>query len=244
MKLSPLQERYGSLPAGGDLSPEVLRDTSPAAARRACAWCRSPIRDGARRDSVFCRRRCRQAAFRIRRRHQVETANGQPKKVCYCDPPYPGLAWMYQDQPDYAGEVDHAKLVASLEYSYDGFALSTSAKALGQVLPLLTRPYRVCAWVKPIGVSSRSWGLHNAWEPLIVVPARELRPGKRDWLSAQPARRGGSDLIGRKPEAFCTWMFELLGLLPGDQLDDLYPGSGIVGRAWAELCRARGRQQA
>lgn len=90
---------------------------------------------------------------------------------------------------------------------------------------------------KPIGASGDTFGIHNAWEPLIVVPGRALRPGKRDWLSAQPARKGGSDLIGRKPEAFCVWMFELLGMLPGDQLDDLFPGSGIVTRAWAEICR-------
>lgn len=158
-------------------------------------------------------------------------------KFAYADPPYPGLAWMYKGQSSYAGEVDHAKLVASLEASNDGFALSTSARALATVLPLFKREFRVCAWVKPIGVSGKTFGLHSAWEPLIVVPGRQLRPGKRDWLAAQPARRGGSTLIGRKPEAFCVWMFELLGMLPGDSLEDLYPGSGIVGRAWAEVCR-------
>lgn len=155
--------------------------------------------------------------------------------MAYADPPYPGCAWMYRDQPEYAGEVDHVALVASLEASYDGFALSTSARALGDVLPLFTRPYRVCAWLKPIGVSGRTAGIHNTWEPLIVVPGRERRPGKRDWLAAQPARRGGSDLIGRKPEAFAVWLFGLLGLQPGDTFDDLFPGSGLMGRAWATI---------
>lgn len=42
----------------------------------------------------------------------------------------------------------------------------------------------------------------------------------------------GSDLIGRKPLAFCVWLFELLGAQPGDELVDLYPGSGQVGHAW------------
>lgn len=144
---------------------------------------------------------------------------------------------MYKGHPDYAGEVDHKKLIASLLQSYDGWALSTGAYALREVLPLCPPEVRVCAWVKPIGVSGQTYGIHNAWEPLIVMPGRQLRPGKRDWLSAQPARKGGSTLIGRKPEAFCVWMFELLGMLPGDTLDDLFPGSGIVGAAWKEVCR-------
>ncbi|HET7031118.1 MAG TPA: hypothetical protein VFI34_11450, partial [Candidatus Limnocylindrales bacterium] len=41
-------------------------------------------------------------------------------------------------------------------------------------------------------------------------------------------------VIGMKPPAFCTWMFALLGARPGDELDDLYPGSGIVGRTWRD----------
>lgn len=161
-------------------------------------------------------------------------------RMAYADPPYPGCAWMYADQDSFAGEVDHVALVASLEASYDGFALSTSARALATILPLFKRPFRVCAWVKPIGAWPSTFGIHNTWEPLIVVPGRELRPGKRDWLSAQPARGGGSNLIGRKPEAFAAWLFGLLGLSPGDEFDDLFPGSGIIGRAWAEVCRAAG----
>jgi hypothetical protein len=95
---------------------------------------------------------------------------------------------------------------------------------------------RVCAWTKPIGVSSNTRGLHNTWEPLIVRPGRRLRPGKRDWLCAMPAR-GGGDLPGRKPLAFCAFLFDALGMRVGDSIDDLFPGTGIVTRAWAELSR-------
>jgi hypothetical protein len=83
-------------------------------------------------------------------------------------------------------------------------------------------------------VSSRTYGLHNTWEPVIVCQGRRLRPGVRDWLSAQPARRGGT-LPGRKPLAFCAWLFRILGMRPGDELIDLYPGTGIVSRSWREL---------
>jgi hypothetical protein len=157
-------------------------------------------------------------------------------RLAYADPPYPGLARAkYAREPSYAGEVNHAELVARLGRDYpDGWALSTGAYALRDVLPLCPPGARVCAWVKPNGVSRKSWGLHNAWEPLIVVGGRQEPPGVRDWLRAKPAIGGGS-LVGRKPLAFCAWLFDCLGMQPGDALADLYPGTGIVGRAWALL---------
>lgn len=156
-------------------------------------------------------------------------------RFAYADPPYPGLAAKYyKGEASFAGEVDHAALIASLKYSYDGWALSTSAKALRDVLPLCPPGARVCSWVKPIGASTRTFGLHNCWEPLIVVGGRRRRGGQRDWLSAQPARGGGS-LPGRKPIAFAAWLFACLGMQPGDTLADLFPGTGVIGRAWELL---------
>lgn len=228
-----------SVKASDDASSLCRNDVSSTDRGRVCTWCRRRLDDASRKDAIFCSRKCRQAAFRIRRRRMIDEANDRPKRFAYADPPYPGLAWMYKVEPSYAGEVDHAELIASLVDRYDGWALSTSARALATVLPLCPADARVCAWVKPIGASAATRGIHNTWEPLIVVAGRELRPGKRDWIAAQPARRGGSDLIGRKPEAFCTWMFDLLGMLAGDEFDDLFPGSGIVGRAWGEICRQR-----
>jgi hypothetical protein len=147
----------------------------------------------------------------------------------------PGLARKYyQHEPNYTGEVDHATLIASLEASYDGWALSTSASALRTLLPLCPETVRVCAWVKPKGASSKTYGLHNSWEVLLVKPARSERPGARDWLLAHAAR-GGGRLPGRKPIAFVAWLFKCLGARPGDELGDLFPGTGIVGRAWLEL---------
>lgn len=157
-------------------------------------------------------------------------------RFAYADPPYPGLSSKYyRDEPTFAGEVDHAALIASLEYSgYDGWALSTGAYALREVLPLCPPRARVCAWVKPIGVSSKTNGLHNTWEAVIVVGGRQRPPGRRDWLRAMPAR-GGGDLPGRKPLAFCAWLFDCLGMQPGDEFVDLFPGTGIVTRCWREL---------
>ncbi len=160
-------------------------------------------------------------------------------RFAYADPPYPGLAAKYYASEDsYGGEVDHAELIASLRSSgYDGWGLSTSSKALRDLLPLCPADAEVCVWAKPeCGAGSR----RNYWEALIVVRGRASPRGTSDVLRAQPARGGGT-LMGRKPIAFCAWLFDLLGMRPGDTLVDLYPGTGIVGRAWAEVCRASAR---
>lgn len=189
----------------------------------------------------FCSRKCRQSAFRLRRRSsRSDGPFASPGAFRYADPPYPGTSSKYyRDEPTFGGEVDFPALIASLAAAHDsgaclGWALSTSARSLRDLLPLCQPEARVCAWVKPIGVSSRTYGLHNTWEPLIVVVGRHRRPGKRDWLRAMPARGEGT-LAGRKPIAFCAWLFDLLGMLPGDTLIDMFPGTGIVARAWAEL---------
>lgn len=202
---------------------------------RGCAWCGAEL--GGRRDSRYCGRRCRQTAFRLRRRSAQDADTGpalKPLRIAYADPPYPGLAARYyRREPTYGGEVDHEALLREL-VTFDGWALSTSEKALKRLLPLCPEGARVAPWVKPHAPSPRTYGPHNCWEPVIYVPARNLRPGKRDWLSAMPARGGGT-LPGRKPIAFCAFLFGLLGMLPGDELVDMFPGTGIVGRSWREL---------
>ena len=222
----------------GDVSPGARDDASVAigAERRStCRWCSAPITDP---RATYCSTRCRQTVFRLRRRAALDDASSAPGglRFAYADPPYPGLARKYYGrEATFGGEVDHRALIASLEASgYAGWALSTSSRALRDVLPLCPPGARVCAWVKPIGVPSTTRGPHSAWEPVIVVRGRGRRHGVRDWLSAQPAR-GGGELMGRKPLAFCAWLFELLGMVPGDELVDVFPGTGIVGRAWAEL---------
>jgi hypothetical protein len=225
-------DRRDALPSRGSAGDALPLEPSPQASGDACRWCLGELPAGVRCDSRFCSKRCRQTAWRARRGGRIAAAEARPMRVAYADPPYPGFAHrMYK-----RAEVDHAALIAQLE-QYDGWALSTSAAALRTVLPLCPAGVRVCAWVKPISANPATWGIHNTWEPLVVLPARRLRPGKRDWLAAQPARRGGT-LAGRKPLAFCRWLFALLGMRAGDELADLFPGTGVVGRAWRELSAA------
>lgn len=162
-------------------------------------------------------------------------------RIAYADPPYPGQsAKHYADHPDFAGEVDHGLLLQSLEYDYDGFCLHTSSVALMDVLALadriLARPQdlRVMAWVKPFAAFKRNVPVAYAWEPVIVKAARKpvVKPGMvyRDFCSEPITMQRG--LTGAKPERVCHWLFEVMGCDADDTLDDLYPGSGAVSRAW------------
>ena len=54
------------------------------------------------------------------------------------------------------------------------------------------------------------------------------------WVLAAAGAIGflGNEITGQKPVAFCHWIFDLLGLTADDELVDIFPGSGAVGRAW------------
>lgn len=157
----------------------------------------------------------------------------------YADPPYPGKAGYYVERQ----EVDHASLLEQLTAGYpDGWALSTSAPALRDVLPLCPPGVRVCAWVRGARATP-SYRPLSAWEPLIVAGGRPRRVADgqgrpvvqdlRDVLDYRGRYRAfPGALVGMKPPQFAVWMFEQLNASPGDRLDDLYPGSGAVSEAW------------
>jgi hypothetical protein len=69
-----------------------------------------------------------------------------------------------------------------------------------------------------------------------TAPVASTRlPRRIDTLEwASRPRLGDPDrVVGAKPARFARWMFDLLGALPHDTLDDLYPGSRGISRAWA-----------
>jgi hypothetical protein len=223
-----------------DASSGASGDTSRAAGgtRRVCAWCAGPIPASARRDAVCCSVRCRQARHRFGRTvgRGEAVALGRPRRLAYADPPYPGKSRLYRDHPDYAGEVDHAALIARLS-GYDGWALSTSAAALPAVLALCPPGTRVAAWHR--GERGRSrWPL-SGWEPVLYHGGRPLDPSRGSPRRIDSLVHGVTPMTtlpgrvtGTKPAAFCRWVFDLLGAQPGDTFEDLFPGSGAVTRAW------------
>lgn len=198
-----------------------------------CAWCGGPRPYPL---SSYCSTKCRQAAWRVRRLARIEGADGKPRRLAYGDPPYMGLARRYYGKEEtFDGEVDHAALIAQL-CTFDGWALSCSAKSLRVILPMCPPEAQVAIWTKPLGVPPKTRGAHNRYEPLIYVPARRRQPGVCDHISAQPARFNGT-LVGRKPIKVIMWMFELIGAEPGDSLADLFPGTGIVTQCFEQLSR-------
>lgn len=216
----------------------VRRDASSG--DRRCAWCHGPIPPRARSDSVYCCTLHRQAAHRFGKLRRRRAATLEPMRLAYADPPYPGTAdRYYAGHHDYAGEVDHRHLVDRLVDQYpDGWALSTSAAALPRVLALCPPDVRVACWVRGERPAAHLTPL-SAWEPVIYRGGRALLTGpgqgRRTDTLVYTARARLTDrrrVTGTKPAAFAWWLFDLLGALPGDRLDDLYPGSGGIARAW------------
>lgn len=202
---------------------------------RACDWCKEPIPPTARRDAKTCSKSCRQAKHRFKVGVAPDSSATRRMHFGYADPPYPGMARRYYGGS--AQEVNHRILIGTMERCYpDGWALSTSTKALAEVLAICPSGARVCPWVKG-AIASVAYGAHNSWEPLIVVGGRSRRIEASEriedsllWGGRQHSHPDA--LTGMKPAAFCEWMFRLLGCEQGDTLDDIFPGSGAVGRAW------------
>jgi len=159
-------------------------------------------------------------------------------KVAYADPPYPGCAHYYKDHPDYGGEVDHVALVEQL-LEFDGFVLHTSSTAgLRLVLPLVPDDVRVMSWVKPFCAFKANVPVAYSWEPVFVRAARKPVVSKRltlrDHISQSITLKKG--LTGAKPPEVCRWAFEVVGARPGDELIDMFPGTGIVSETWSHWC--------
>ena len=163
--------------------------------------------------------------------------------VAYADPPYIGRAKaMYAHHPDYKGEVDHVALVRQLVTEYpDGWALSCSSPTLRFLLNTCSafgvEDVRIAAWVKDWFVMKPGIGVGYAWEPVIWRGGRKRSRKQdtiRDWVRAHALMTspGRVQTKGSKPETFCFWLFQVLNLQEGDEVVDLFPGSGGVTRAW------------
>lgn len=213
-----------------------------------CAWipCSTPVPSSVDPRKRFCSSRCRLRAHRldvragkvaIPVRRPPEAEHGarvatlpidRPAAFCYADPPYPGCAELYPE----ATEVDTGELVAELVEHYpDGWALSTGADALAEVLAACPAGVRIASWhrqARPYGERPR------AWEPVIVCGGRR-RPDLRTLDALVAHVPAGWDLPGRKPPAFFRWIAALLGADAGDTIAEPFPGSGTGAATFAEL---------
>ena len=122
----------------------------------------------------------------------------------------------------------------------------------GRLLRLARPGVRVAAWHRGERPNASRWPLH-AWEPVIYSGGRQvigdrLQPRCVDSMvcGVAPLTTLPGRVIGAKPAPVCRWIFDQLGARPDDTLDDLFPGSGAVTRAWppipATTRRVRRRQ--
>lgn len=157
-------------------------------------------------------------------------------RFAYADPPYVGCANLYPEK----AEVDHEVLIRRLVADYaDGWAMSCSTPSLAYLLRLChendASDVRIMAWVKPFAVFKPNVGVAYAWEPVLFRGGRKRTREQmtiRDWFAHSIALKRG--LVGAKPESFCRWILDVLNFQPGDTLDDLFPGTGVMARVIAQ----------
>ena len=160
-------------------------------------------------------------------------------RIAYADPPYPGNAKRLYGPT--AREVNFPLLIAHLQ-EFDGWALSSGSKDLRKLAPLCPEGTRFGAWVQGMTFSKPGISPRYAWQPVMYWPARKNQTSMAhltpvDWVKADATRMRG--VAGAKPEAFCFWIFRILGTSRDDEFVDLFPGSGAVTQAWAKF---RGQQ--
>jgi len=157
----------------------------------------------------------------------------------YADPPYIGQAKRHYDCP----EIDHKALIERLVRDFpDGWALSCSSPTLDQILPLCPPGWRIGAWCKSFCAFKRNVRPAYAWEPVVYWGGRNPMNGHRaiipelngkqttpkDFIVEPITLQKG--LVGAKPEKVCRWILDLLNVQPGDEVVDLFPGTGVMGR--------------
>lgn len=180
-------------------------------------------------------------------------------RFAYADPPYIGQAKRHYSHDPRCAEVDHGDLIASLYRDFpDGWALSCSAPTLWRILQICHNlefdlgysQHRIGAWCKSFCAFKRNVRPAYAWEPVIfwggrnpVNGHRALIPEKngkqttpKDFHIAPITLKKG--LVGAKPESVCRWILDLLNAQPGDEMVDLFPGTGVMGRIASEVLRA------
>lgn len=210
--------------------------------RRLCRWCDNRIPETSRSDAIYCSVSCRQASHRAGVRRSDLDATLWPARLAYADPPYIGKsARYYGGHADFAGEVDHRELVSRLA-SYDGWALSCSSSSVPAIAALLVAAdvaSRLAIWHRRPAPHPTT-GLITAYEGVFFRSARRVARGSDGPLTdlllgveGRPRPTLPTSVIGMKPPAFLVWVFGLIGARPGDTLDDLYPGSGMVARTWS-----------
>lgn len=162
----------------------------------------------------------------------MDALRGRLLRFAYADPPYFGCGKKLYGEHHPEAEVwdsqdAHIDLVARLVDEFpDGWALSCNPRDLQWLLPACPDDVRVGSWVKTWH-QIRPTSVQHAWEPVIFRGGRKLpkrNPMVRDWMMGNATRQRG--LPGAKSAQFNRWVLDLLGYEDGDEVMDLFPGTG------------------
>lgn len=185
--------------------------------------------------------------------HETASRRGCGMRLAIADPPYLGRAdrWYGSGRGhrnglgraaahDAAAEWDdpatHQALVGHLQANYDGWVIAAAADSLAVYLPVCPADVRVLVWHKGNAIPSGA-RVANQWEPVIAwIPAsrrgRTVGAAASDVLTAGISYR--HNYVGSKPYPWTHWVLNALGYQDGDEVHDLFAGSGAVSLA-AEL---------
>lgn len=115
------------------------------------------------------------------------------------------------------------------------------------MFPLLPDDVRIAVWVKPFCAFKKFVRPAYAWEPIAFRGGRNPCNGYRhdppqkrgtqttpkDFISESITLKKG--LVGAKPAQVCRWILDLLNVQLGDEVVDLFPGTGIMERVAREI---------
>lgn len=175
-------------------------------------------------------------------------------RLCIADPPYLGSAHRWygiggkgksrgkgraDEHPEaylWDNPESHVLLAQKLLTEFDGFAIALTPHSLSQYLSVIetgrTNGIRVMSWIKPASPPSGN-RITQSWEPVIVkIP--HIRKGRKigrqmvDHLVAAAPRKG---FAGSKPVAWTHWVLDAMGYQEGDEVVDMFNGSGAVSAA-------------
>lgn len=180
-------------------------------------------------------------------------------RFAYADPPYLGQCRLYGhshpagprpfDGACWDDEETHRALIHWLASEFpDGWALSASSPSLIWLASMVPGDTRIGAWGKTFCAFKKGVRPAYAWEPVFYrshanPPHRKHAPPERggkqttpkDFLACRITLERG--LTGAKPAEFCRWVLDLLNAKPTDEIVDVFPGTGAMGRAIDEWRR-------
>lgn len=181
-------------------------------------------------------------------------------RFAYADPPYLGCCGLYDHHHGDDGRCwdnpeTHRQIIDALVSEFpDGWAMSLSMPALQTILPMCPKDVRIGSWVKTFCAFKKGVRPCYAWEPVIFWRGRNPNAGfphappekgskqntPKDFLVVEDSLALAEPitlmkgLTGAKPEKFCRWVLDLLNVREGDEVVDVYPGTGIMGLVAAE----------